>query len=153
MSDLVELLGEDLHSHDGNVATSVLYDKRYVAFYFAASWEPSCQSFTPKLVDFYNQVNEEEENAFEVVFVSSDDTEEAFDAHFGQMPWLTIPFDKEVFANLFTSYEVELLPSQIMVRRDCDIVSRHLKNDIEYKGFEAFEYMKTQFSSPTKNNY
>ena len=152
MSNLVELLGETLQSQNGTVETNTLYKYRYVAFYFAAGWEPNCINFTKKLIDFYNQVRGEDEAAFEVVFVSSDDDQATFENHYAQMPWLSLSYDKEVFQNLFTSYDVEKIPTVILVNRDCDIVTRDLKNNIEYKGLGAFEYMETHFYSPKKGD-
>lgn len=48
----------------------------YYAFYFSAGWCPPCRKFTPKLVDFYRDQKGKSENRFEIVFVSSDRSEE-----------------------------------------------------------------------------
>ena len=40
-----------------------------VGIYFSASWCPPCKTFTPKLIEFYNKVNENKK-VFEIIFVA-----------------------------------------------------------------------------------
>jgi thiol-disulfide isomerase/thioredoxin len=63
--------------------------------YFAASWCPSCRSFTPVLTKAYNDAKRAGK-AIEVVFVSSDTDRAAQVAHMNEAPhgdWLRVPFD------------------------------------------------------------
>jgi len=66
--------------------------------YFSASWCPPCQRFTPLLIDFYNATKKLVSNdttatatEFEIIYVSSDRTNEEFEEYYGKMPWLAIP--------------------------------------------------------------
>jgi nucleoredoxin len=82
-----------LSKHDGATATEVSSDSlsgKYVMFYFSAHWCPPCRAFTPVLAEFY-KANHESLN-FEIVFVSSDKDDGAFNEYWGTMPWLGLPF-------------------------------------------------------------
>lgn len=52
---------------------------------------PPCRGFTPKLIDTYKALQQQEKN-FEIVFLSSDRSEEAFNEYFKEMPWLAAPY-------------------------------------------------------------
>mmetsp|Transcript_120619 Transcript_120619/g.276405 ORF Transcript_120619/g.276405 Transcript_120619/m.276405 type:complete len:177 (+) Transcript_120619:190-720(+) len=64
---------------------------KIVGVYFSAHWCPPCQTFTPKLVEFY-EVCKTAGHPFEIVFISCDNKEEEFNNYFGSMPWLAMPF-------------------------------------------------------------
>ena len=65
-----------------------------VALYFSAHWCPPCRRFTPILDDMYAEVNGDEQ-VLEVIFVSSDNDEQAQDAYMKEAhgDWLTISYD------------------------------------------------------------
>lgn len=62
--------------------------------YFSANWCPPCKAFTPQLVDTYTRLKSRGIQ-FEVVFISSDRSQESFDHYFATMPWLAIPYAEE----------------------------------------------------------
>ncbi|CAL7947003.1 unnamed protein product [Xylocopa violacea] len=62
--------------------------------YFSAHWCPPCKAFTPLLVDTYQRIRERGHD-FEVIFVSSDMSEESYNVYIETMPWLRIPFSQE----------------------------------------------------------
>lgn len=47
--------------------------------------------FIFKLADYYVKAKSNGAN-FEIVFVSSDRDEESFEAYYGEMPWMALPF-------------------------------------------------------------
>lgn len=59
------------------------------AFYFSASWCPPCRSFTPMLIELYNNTRE---TGLEIIFVGLDQTEEAHNKYFAKMPWTGVPW-------------------------------------------------------------
>lgn len=64
---------------------------KYLGLYFSAHWCPPCRSFTPKLADYYEKMKGSGRN-LEIVFVSSDRDESAFNEYFKEMPWLSLNF-------------------------------------------------------------
>lgn len=52
---------------------------------------PPCRAFTPMLAKLYKKLTEDKKNV-EVVFVSSDRSEESFGQYLDTMPWLAVPF-------------------------------------------------------------
>ena len=67
-------------------------NKEFIALYFGAQYSTISTEYTARLVDFYQQANKSaKDNNLEVVYVSSDKTQEEFETHYGSMPWLTMP--------------------------------------------------------------
>uniref|UniRef100_A0A0E0GNZ2 protein-disulfide reductase n=1 Tax=Oryza nivara TaxID=4536 RepID=A0A0E0GNZ2_ORYNI len=86
-----------------------------VALYFSASWCPPCRRFTPKLIEAYNELVSQGKS-FEVVFVSGDSDQDAFNAYFAKMPWLAVPFsDSEALAKLNERYKVMGIPHLVIL--------------------------------------
>ncbi|KAK1281230.1 putative nucleoredoxin 1 [Acorus gramineus] len=87
---------------------------KIIGLYFSASWCGPCCRFTPKLVEVYNELLSKDN--FEVVFISSDRDEEAFNGYFSKMPWLAIPFsDALVRDSLKKLFEVRGIPSLVII--------------------------------------
>ena len=51
-----------------------------------------CKAFTPQLIQLYSKLKIADGKNFEIVLVSADRSQEAFDAYFGKMPWLAVDF-------------------------------------------------------------
>jgi len=67
----------------------------YIAVYQSAHWCGPCLKFTPKLVNWYNVQKPKHPN-FEVVFVSSDHSEEDMEYYMAgmKMPWPALEYDR-----------------------------------------------------------
>ncbi|EEE62084.1 hypothetical protein OsJ_16868 [Oryza sativa Japonica Group] len=71
--------------------------------------------FTPKLIEAYNELVSQGKS-FEVVFVSGDSDQDAFNAYFAKMPWLAVPFsDSEALAKLNERYKVMGIPHLVIL--------------------------------------
>ena len=116
-SPLVVLLGEVLfNKHREKVDVSSLAgDGKVVGLYFSAHWCAPCREYTPILSNFYNSFNGEGGGGkrLEIVFVSSDKTEQHCEEYFTQhMPWLLLPFSErniKVKTNLLTQLQLKEL--------------------------------------------
>ncbi len=86
-----------------------------IGVYFGAHWCPPCRQFTPKLIDLYNSVELARPGSFEVVFVSSDSTEEEFLLNIETMPWLAVPFT-EPWTNADGRVELTMMGEPLFLR-------------------------------------
>ena len=79
-------------SPEGEVEASSL-TAPFRALLFGASWCPACKQLIEIINKWgrYNQMNENGKNV-EVIYVSADKDEAAFNDYYGEMPWLAIPF-------------------------------------------------------------
>jgi nucleoredoxin len=113
---LVKLLGEKLKTKDGVVSTAnALKGKKAVAIYFSAHWCPPCRGFTLKLAEAYKGLVAMGKS-FEVVFISSDHDEKAFESYYAEQPWLAQPYAKrKLKAALSKKYGVTGIPSLIIL--------------------------------------
>lgn len=95
-SPLVDLLGENVQnkSKDEVAVSSLLGEGKILGLYFSAHWCGPCRAFTPNLVKFYESFKETNtgDEELEIVFVSSDRDEVAFEEYYKEMPWLSLNF-------------------------------------------------------------
>jgi nucleoredoxin len=114
--DFSTLLGDELLSKNGPRPTAgALKDVDVVALYFSAHWCPPCRGFTPQLGAFYER--HKAAKHFELVFVSSDKSEDEFATYYGeQAPWLALPYANRAAKNaLSKKYKVSGIPSLVLL--------------------------------------
>lgn len=96
---------------------------RVFALYFSAHWCPPCRGFTPQLAEWYTK--DLKEKGLEIVFVSSDKTQDAFDEYFAEMPWLALDYsDRSLKKELSEHFGVSGIPSVVIVDADGSIISK-----------------------------
>lgn len=109
-----ELFGEKLLKGGGEeVDTAQALKGKTVGIYSSAHWCPPCRQFTPQLSKSYSE--HLQNKGFEVVFVSSDQNQGAFDQYFGEMPWLAVPFGAGQRQSLGQKFDVSGIPSLILL--------------------------------------
>ncbi|CAF4459971.1 unnamed protein product, partial [Rotaria magnacalcarata] len=95
----IELFGEQLLEHSADessqtttyMPTSKLEGKT-VGLYFSGHWCRPSREFTVKLAEAYKNAYEYVEDKFEIVFVSWDNEENAYENFYKEMPWKALPF-------------------------------------------------------------
>ncbi len=104
-------LGTSFVTKDSTADDSTIKQAEFVGIYFSAHWCPPCRGFTPKLAEFYNSANAGSKR-LEIVFVSSDRTEDSFKEYLNEMPWMALPFDnKTLIQELKQHFKVSGIPS------------------------------------------
>ncbi len=80
-----------------DVSNEQMRQAEVVCVYFSAHWCPPCNEFTPVLIKFYNDVNREtsEDKVLEVIFVSCDYDEKAFNGYYETMPWIAVKWEDD----------------------------------------------------------
>eukprot|EP00004_Rigifila_ramosa_P019573 TRINITY_DN49_c0_g1_i1.p2 TRINITY_DN49_c0_g1~~TRINITY_DN49_c0_g1_i1.p2 ORF type:complete len:428 (-),score=133.42 TRINITY_DN49_c0_g1_i1:57-1286(-) len=87
---------------------------KVVGIYFSAHWCGPCRHFTPTLVEAYKKIKQTK--PFEIVFVSSDKDDQAFEEYYGEMPWLAVDYEhRDIKAALSKKYKVSGIPTLVLV--------------------------------------
>lgn len=131
-ASLLQQLGDTLVGKDGNLDTkTALAGKDAVGIYFSAHWCPPCRGFTPTLGQKYTELKSAGKN-FELIFVSSDRDQSAFEEYHGSMPFLALPFsDRARKEQLSEFYGVEGIPSLVIVAPDGTIINKSARGALE----------------------
>ena len=93
----------------------------HVALYFSAHWCGPCRGFTPQLAAWYEAhvadgALTEQGKRFDILFVSSDKDEAAFDGYRKEMPWKAVSFaNRDAKAALSKICDVEGIPTLALV--------------------------------------
>mmetsp|Transcript_49528 Transcript_49528/g.105225 ORF Transcript_49528/g.105225 Transcript_49528/m.105225 type:complete len:784 (+) Transcript_49528:204-2555(+) len=125
---LVDLLGPTIISNKegGEISVAdIARTKKTVVLYFSAHWCPPCRGFTPALSEAYaqykggkngQQEEDGDDDAFELVFVSSDSDAESFRDYHLEMTFPALPFEsRDVEARLSEKFGVEGIPHLVAV--------------------------------------
>ena len=105
----------------GTLLAATLKDK-HVGLYFSAHWCPPCQRFTPELAETYKAIKAARGD-FELVFVSGDRDAAQSREYFATMPWLALPFDKKRYEALSSHYEVEGIPTLVLLSPEGKVIT------------------------------
>jgi len=108
---LHDILKGELVAADGSKTSAEQLKGKTVAIYFSAGWCQPCKAFTPQLIQVYSKLKIADGKDFEIVLVSADRSQEAFDDYFGKMPWLAVDFaDAETRSALSAAVGVQGIP-------------------------------------------
>lgn len=124
MAAFKALLGDQVVTKAGMKSTEeALSGKTAVGIYFSAHWCPPCRGFTPKLAEMYTKTFQEK--GMEIVFVSSDKSDEDFTNYYKDMPWLALPFDnKDAKAALNKKFKVSGIPSFVILNPSGEVLTK-----------------------------
>lgn len=116
-------------------ADEVLQEKEVIAFYFSAHWCPPCRRFTPVLADFYAKITEEG-LPFEIIFVSSDESADALFDYMNEAhgDWLAVPYDAPIVQKIKSKFNLEGIPTLVVVKKDGTLISEDATYVVEEKG-------------------
>jgi len=91
------------------------YRGKPIGLYFSAHWCGPCRGFTPELVKTYETVKGDGKD-FEIVFVSSDQDQKAFDEYWGEMPWHALKYEqRDIKDSLSEHFGVQGIPTFVML--------------------------------------
>ena len=147
--EISSLLGDILIKKDyTELKTSELSTKpgAVIGLYYSAHWCPPCRGFTPKLSSVYEEIKNDENKDFEVVFISSDSSEDEFKTYLNEMPWLAIPFDNDKVKDTCSEkFDVSGLPTLVLLNaEDGEVISTDGRSVIEEFGSTGFPFNETK---------
>lgn len=110
-----------------------------LGLYFSASWCGPCHRFTPVLAEAYEGL--QAKGDFEIVFVSADEDDEAFNKYFSNMPWLAIPFaDSEKRDSLDELFKVRGIPNLVIIDEAGRVTSDSGVEIVREYGVEGYPF-------------
>lgn len=134
-----------------------------VGLYFSAQWCIPCGKFAPKLVSIYQKIKQMlvqkgDDEDFEIVFVSSDHDQIAFESYFATMPWLALPFGDSTIKELAKYFDVQGIPCLVIIGPDGKTVNKQGRNLINLYQENAYpfteaklEFLYKQIDEEAKN--
>ncbi|MEM7394285.1 MAG: thioredoxin family protein, partial [Verrucomicrobiota bacterium] len=134
------MFGKTLYNAEKEMVSVDSLAGKKVGIYFSAHWCPPCRGFTPKLVDFYNQLQKDGEK-FEIVFVSSDRSKDAMYGYMdsAKMDWLTMEYKSAKGRALSRKYGVRGIPTLVIVDAEGKTISRNARTDVMRLGVRAYK--------------
>lgn len=95
----------------------------YKGLYFSAHWCPPCKAFTPQLATAYAKLKNNERD-FQIIFISSDRSEESWQTYHNTMPWLSLAWEeKDARHELATILEVKGIPTLVILAPDNSVIT------------------------------
>ncbi|KAH7511063.1 hypothetical protein FEM48_ZijujUnG0051600 [Ziziphus jujuba var. spinosa] len=134
LGDLNYFIGKD----GAKVPVSELVGKN-ILLYFSAHWCPPCRAFLPKLIKTYHDIKAKDD-AFEVIFISSDRDQSSFDEFFSSMPWLALPFGDERKKTLQKKFKIQGIPAAIAIGPSGRTVNKEVRQIIAIHGADAYPF-------------
>ncbi|KAF5449897.1 hypothetical protein F2P56_030298 [Juglans regia] len=110
-----------------------------ILLYFSAHWCPPCRAFLPKLTEAYHKIKANDD-AFEVIFISSDKDDASFSDFFSGMPWLALPFGDPRKASLSRMFKVYGIPMVIAIGPSGRTVTKDARDLIMMHGADAYPF-------------
>ncbi|KAI9125221.1 hypothetical protein K1719_003837 [Acacia pycnantha] len=110
-----------------------------VLLYFSAQWCPPCRMFLPKLIEAYHKIKAND-NALEVVFISSDKDQVSFNDFFAEMPWLALPFGDSRKSFLSRKFKVRGIPMLVAIGPSGRTVTKEARELVTLYGAEAYPF-------------
>ncbi len=150
---LLDLLGAKRVDASGEP----VMNQKITAVYFSAHWCGPCKVFTPKLVEVYNQAKKEGLD-FEVIFVSSDRSEEDMLDYMkeAEMPWSALPYDSKGSAQAkeFKSETLESrgIPYLVILNSAGEVIAKNGRREIEQLGLQALRKWGSQKPASLSRN-
>ncbi|XP_054281073.1 nucleoredoxin-like [Macrosteles quadrilineatus] len=98
--------------------------------YFSAHWCPPCKAFTPQLIECYRKIKARG-HKFEVIFISSDRSEESFESYLSTMPWTALPYKSSYCKELASNLDVHGIPTLILLDPDGTIITEEGRSEVK----------------------
>ena len=141
VQDISPYLPEEFESKNGKVSKEELLKNELIGVYFSAHWCGPCRAFTPKLAQFYNNVNSEKKQ-IEIVFNSCDRDLNGFNEYFGTMPWIATPFESEAKTKIEEACGISSIPQLIIFNNKGQVIDDDGRRRVESEGVGAIKTWK-----------
>ena len=128
-SDLVAPNGERLRINS--------LENKYIGLYFSARWSFCSSIFREILTNAYFQATELK-LPFDIIFISGDQNQTAFDEEYKGMPWKALPLDhRATRLQLRNHFSVLKMPTLVTIKPTGERLNRWSQRNIDDLGIEA----------------
>ena len=136
---ITDLFGPELKTAKKKTVSVDALAGKVIGVYFSAHWCPPCRAFTPKLVDFHNEMTKAGK-PFEIVFASSDRDKKAMYGYMKEMkmPWLALPHGDKHKAALSKKYGVNGIPTLVILSPTGELITGNGRGEVS-RGAAAFD--------------
>ncbi|XP_031501395.1 probable nucleoredoxin 1 [Nymphaea colorata] len=114
-----------------------------VLLYFSAHWCPPCRAFSPKLIETYHEIKAKD-SAFEIIFVSSDHDQAAFEEYFATMPFLALPYGDTRKKSLSKTFKVTGIPTLVAIGPSGRTLTKDARNLVINYGAAAYPFTEVR---------
>ncbi|MQM19549.1 hypothetical protein Taro_052556 [Colocasia esculenta] len=125
-----------------------------VGLYFSARWCSPCLKFTPKLISVYANIKEmllpKEDEDLEVVFVSTDRDQVAFESYFSTMPWLALPFGDPGSRELTKYFDIRSIPCLVILGPDGRTLTKEGRSLVNLHLDKAYPFTQSRIEDLEK---
>jgi len=112
-------------------APRVLEGKRVIGLFFGTSWAPQTVKLAKLLELFYNNLKQQGDDSFEVIYVSHDQNCDRFVEFYQTHPWTAIPYeDRERRHYMEQKLHVTTLPRLVLLDNAGGVLSHDAKFEI-----------------------
>ncbi|EGR34571.1 protein disulfide isomerase family protein 3, putative [Ichthyophthirius multifiliis] len=143
--------GTQFESKRGPVDQDVFANHEIVCLYFSASFCHPSRALTPRIIEFYNEVNIEDK-VMEIILVSFDKNEEDFQKYYKSMPWLSLPYDKDRIEQYREHFEIIGIPQLVVLRKDGSVLHLNANKQILQRAEEVFLEWQKQITNEQQEN-
>lgn len=141
--DAKKMFGRRVYDREEDKVKSDTLGADVYAIYFSAHWCPPCRAFTPKLVEFYNDVKKAG-GKLEIIFVSSDSSESAMFGYMEEMemPWYAMKYKSSEADGLKEQFEVTGIPKLVVLGSDGKVIDSNGRGAVQSQGIKAWDEWK-----------
>ena len=151
IKDITPFLPPEFESSNGKVTKEDVLSNDIIGVYFSAHWCGPCRAFTPRLAQFYKNVNSEKKQ-IEIIFNSSDQDLEGFKGYFGTMPWIATPFESNEKSQIDEACGINSIPQLIIFDNKGHVLDDNGRRTVESQGVEAINTWKNALNNLNKEN-
>ena len=149
IKDITPFLPPEFESANGKVTKEDLLTNDLIGVYFSVNWCGPCRAFTPKLAQFYKDVNKDT-NQIEIIFKSADQDLKSFNEYFSTMPWIATPFDSESKSQIDDACGINSIPQLIIFDYKGHIIDDNVRSTVEKQGNNAINVWKEKYTKNQK---
>jgi nucleoredoxin len=82
---------------------------------------------------------------FEIVFISSDRNQEAFDGYYAEMPWVALPYSlRDAKSELSDKFEVQGIPTLTLLDKNGEVLHKNGRSQVAEYGAKAFPFSEAR---------